>query len=533
MTAASSNASPVLGAAAEACEARAHDLYFERHDWAGALLQWQIRAKLGPPTIETQLALAHCEIVMGVDRDHPEIGLADPVAASNRRQHDYAQLIRSCASAYLMEGEGGRAAKLARLLAAVDPHFRSVYERQILPSAAAVPIDIPDPPVDPTPLPFERALPLSESDAEAVLARHADCRVLLFARHADRSVQEDTLCRYLRTSVEAVGLPIRIVESHSTDPDVVARVPAMLREAIDGFRPHVIVVLDALTSGASAYPHTQPAILSALHDARRRLGAKVVFSYTDAWYDGMPALFDAIVEHADLFHVIFAGVRSRVTPRVAAKLFCLPFPCPDPRVPGAPAPARHRDAGFVGGLSWSNQSRLAWWAEISRLGLPIEVRFRNIAGMLTAADYAELIASYPISVDFTARITGDQVLTLRALEAPWYGSLLLSEEAADTAYFMRPYEHYVPFATLHQLAGRLRLLLDDAPRRERITRAGTAWVKRQFGARPFWARLLHRLDSTPAVAATLPDVPPGAARLSIPSSPATYAALARPLALPA
>ena len=520
---------PHLDPAAEACEARAHDLYFNRHDWAGALIQWRIRAKLGPPTIETQLALAHCEIVAGASRDHPEIGLADPVAASNGRLADYAQLVRTCVTAYLMQADGAYSAKLARLLTAVDPHFRSVYVRQILPRSEASSIEIPEPPIDPEPLPFERAFPMSRDAMDAIIARHAGRGVLLVARHIVRGV-EDTLSGYLRTSLEALNLPVRIVESHSVDPDEVARVPDLLRAAIDAFRPHAIVVLDALVSGATAYSPVLPAILSVLHDARRRWGTKIVFSYTDAWYGGMPALLDAIADQADLIHVIFAGLSSRVAPRVAAKLFCHPYPCPDLLSAGAAPPASGTRAGFVGGLSWSNQSRLAWWAEIKRLDLPIELRFNNIAGMLTPVEYAELIASYPISLDFTARISGDQVLTLRAIEAPWYGSLLLSEAAADTAYFMRPYEHYVPFATLAQLEGRLRILMENAPLRARITRAGTAWVKEQFGAPQFWARLFDRLESSPAVAPTPPTLRLDNLALSIPSSPATYAVFARPLA---
>ena len=522
-------ASPGLGAAVEACEERAHDLYFERRDWSRALLQWQIRAKLGPPTIESQLALAHCEIVMGVDRDHPEIGLSNPASASNGRLANYAHRIRTSATAYLMEGNGARAAKLARLVTAVDPHFRSVYERQILPGPEAGPIDIPDPARDREPLPFERGRPFAAADARAVLARYADRRVLLFTARANAAIQEDTLCRYLRTSVETVGLAIRIVESHNWQADAAIQTPEVLRAAIEEFRPHVIVILDALISGASSYDQTRPAILAVLHDARHRLGAKVVFSYTDAWYGGMPELFDAIADHTDLFHVIFAGVQPRLTPRVAAKTFCFPLPCPDPRAPDAPRPAQRAGAGFVGSFSWSNQARLAWWSEIRRLGLPIELRFHNIAGQLTPEAYAELIASYPISVDFAARITGDQVLTLRAIEAPWFGSLLLSEAAADTAYWMRPYEHYVPFATLHQLAGRLRILMENAPLRERITRAGTAWVQSQFSAHQFWARLLHRLDGTPPVATRLPELRLGGVALRIPSSPETYAAFARPI----
>jgi hypothetical protein len=513
--------------AIEACEARAHHLYFERYDWAGALLQWQIRDRLGPPTIESQLALAHCKIVVGDDDDIPEIGVSDPTTLSNGRRYDYAQLIRTCAWAYLTSGDGLHASKLARLAAAADPHFRSIYERQIL---ADAPVEIPAPPADPEPLPFERKLALSAEAARDVLAAHEGDRVLVFMPHlgtSDDLLSEVTLARYLRTSLEALKIDHRILESQRLTAEERVDLPARLRRVIAEFRPAVIVCYDMMISGASVLEDVRPGIFAALHEARRSIGSKIVYTYSDSWYDNAPALLDAVADHADVIHVTFAGLLSRVSPRVANRIFCYPYPCYDPRAPGARAPAQRPVAGFVGGMSWANQSRLVWYAEITRAGLPIEINFNAISGFRTPAEYAELIASYPISIDFTTRSSGDQVLTLRAIEAPWYGSLLLGEAAADTAYFMRPFEHYVPFATFGQLAGRLQLLLEDPPLRERITRAGTAWVQRNFGARQFWARLFWQLDRCEPAGATMPELPSGDVGVRMPSSPASYGELVR------
>jgi len=513
--------------AIEACEARAHQLYFERYDWAGALLQWQIRDRLGPPTIESKLALAHCKIVVGDDADIPEIGISDPTTLSNGRRHDYAQLIRTCAWAYLTSGDGLHASKLARLAAAADPHFRSIYEQQIL---ADAPVEIPELPADPEKLPFERKLTLSAEAARDVLAAHAGDRVLVFMPHMGTSANgpsEVTLCRYLRTSLEALKIDHRILESQRLTPEERADLPARLRQTIAEFRPAVIVCYDMMISGASVLEDVRPGIFAALHEARHSVGSKIVYTYSDSWYDNTPAVLDAVADHADVIHVTFPGLLSRVSSRVADRIFCYPYPCYDPREPGASPPAPRTVGGFVGGMSWANQSRLVWYAEIARAGLPAEINFNTISGFRTPAGYAELVASYPISVDFTTRSSGDQVLTLRAIEAPWYGSLLLSEAAADTAYFMRPFEHYVPFATFGQLAGRLQILLENRPLRERIARAGTAWVQRNFGAPQFWARLFWQLDRSEPPSVAMPELPRGAVSVRMPSSAASYGDLVR------
>ncbi|MEJ0071046.1 MAG: glycosyltransferase [Pseudomonadota bacterium] len=81
-------------------------------------------------------------------------------------------------------------------------------------------------------------------------------------------------------------------------------------------------------------------------------------------------------------------------------------------------------------------------------------------------EYADLLSSYAITLNFTARANGVGILTARTLEALLYGSLLLEQQSGDATYFLRPFEHYVPFTTFAELAARLRRVIDDAPLRQ-------------------------------------------------------------------
>jgi len=528
---------PALDSASAACEAEAHRLYFECHDGTAALVRWRLRGVLGPPTIESQLALAHCEIEAGIDVDLPEIGVRQPAAPSNGRLRDYAEFILSCAWTHFWAGDSARASKLVRLVAAVDPHFQSIYEEQIVGSSSRGENGIPDPEDSSEPLPFERSWRLTDDDARGVIAQHRGRRVLLFTSQYDGAPDaafENQPCRALRATLTLLGFAVTVVESQKLTAAEHVALHDTLRGAIADFRPDIIVCSDMLISGATGHRQIQDAILSVLEEARRSSGAKIVFTYTDGWYDGMPALLDATAGLADLFHVTFSGLLGRISPEVAAKTFCYPDPVYDPRPSGTAAPKRRLRAGFVGGISWANLSRLVWFAEIQRAGLPVDLHVRAPGGpnadFKSAIEYAALNGSYAISLSLVARVNGSRIATGRSFETPYFGSLLLEESSDDTAYFLRPYEHYVPFDSLAQLSERLRILIADAPRRERITQAGAAWVRRNFGGLHFWARLLRQLYEGDAAAP--PQIGDGYQPVAVnfPHSAQSYFALARPLA---
>ncbi|MBV8166270.1 MAG: glycosyltransferase family 1 protein, partial [Alphaproteobacteria bacterium] len=230
-----------------------------------------------------------------------------------------------------------------------------------------------------------------------------------------------------------------------------------------------------------------------------------------------------------IFHIPFPGLLRHVGPELAARVMCYPFPVDDPRPAPVPVVAPHRRAAFVGGITWANLSRLAWCAEIACAGLPVDVHLTTHSNLHSVEAYTQLLADYAVSVNLVARINGERIATGRAIEAPFVGSLLLEEASDDTAYFLRPYEHYVPFASFAELSARLRLLLDDAPLRDRIAAAGTAWVRRHFGALHFWARLFHSLYERAPPPAPPPRRHFREVTVRYPHSAQTYFELARPL----
>ncbi len=218
----------------------------------------------------------------------------------------------------------------------------------------------------------------------------------------------------------------------------------------------------------------------------------------DGWYDGMEGFIEANLEVADVFHICHPGLLPRLSARARAKVLCFPYPYSDPRpVEARPAPSLAR-ACFIGSINWANMSRLVWWTEIARSGLPVDLYPTVSWGERSYEDYVALLARYRIVLNLTTRANQRRILTGRAIEAPLYGSLLFEESSEDTAYFLRPFEHYVPFDNLVQLGIRLQQLIADPALCARITERGSAVVRRHFSGLHFWARLYARLSAPEA-----------------------------------
>ena len=473
-------------------EAEAHRLYFDQRDWASALTLWQVRQATSAPSIESRLAVAHCRIELGRS---PSADAPSPAAdaPSTGWRDRYVELIRARAHDWLGLGDGTRAAALCRLIAEVDPAIRQIYDRAILPPGDAG--DGFARPIDPAPLPFERDRP-GPLDQAAVLARHAGRRVLLAIRqysHTGRSLYLADFHRDFEDSARALGITTASLESHPQPGDDTAGFPAALRAALDAFRPDIVLVDDMMASGASADPAVAPAVRELLETARRSQGTRLVYTYPDSWHDQLaPVIAEALLS-ADLVHVSHPGLRARLAPRRTDTLWCYPPPITDPRGPEPALVPRRLRAAVAGRINWSNASRLVWWSELARSGLPVDLYPTVYGHERTPAEYADLLSGHAVTLNFTERTNGIGILTARTIEALLHESLLLEQQCDDTAYFLRPFEHYVPFATLAELSARLARVLDDAPLRERIAAAGAAWARRHFGAAPFWARLLALL----------------------------------------
>jgi len=480
--------------------AAAHQAYFVQRDWPAALELWRAAEAGAPHSLDVRLALTHCRIECADPAELATISIGDIPPARGGWLDQYGHLVRTRAFHWLHAREPARAAQLTRLLAVADPHIARFYQEAIIPRGAPTPITPPARADAETPLPFQRELALDDATAEALVERHRARRILLVVRgyqETGQGVVESDVCRLLR-GVAQFGVATELFDSHPRAPDARTEFAMALRAAIAAFQPDIIIYDDLLVSGPSADPTTQPLILELLDAARRSFGARLVLTYLDAWYDGMEALIETAAGLADLVHMPHPGLLARVPPALAARIFCYPYPVRDLRRPAyirdVPLPL----ATFIGSINWANMSRLVWWAEIARLHLPVDLYPTLSPSIRVPSHYAELMGSYAISINLTRRANERRILTNRTIEAPVFGSLLLEEATEDTNYFMRPFEHYVPFANLGELAVRLGQLIQDAPLRERIRHAGSAWARRHFGDLHFWARLFWRLEQIPA-----------------------------------
>jgi len=478
----------------------AHQAYFVRRDWPAAQAQWQAAETGAPPALDARLALAHCRIECADPATLGTLSIGDVPAARGDWLEPYGHLVRSRAFHWLQAGEPARAAQLTRLLAVADPQIARLYQDSIIPRRVPPPVAPPAPADPAAPLPFERELSLDDATAASLIERHRARRVLLVVRRyqdAGPAAQESDVCRLLH-SVERLGVTTQRFDSHPAAEAARAGFVIALRAAIAEFRPDIIIYDDLLVSGPAADPAAQPVILDLLDAARRAFGTRLVLTYPDAWYDGMERLIEAAAELTDLIHMPHPGLLARLPPALAAKIFCYPYPVHDLRGPAAAPAAPLPRAAFIGSINWATMSRLVWWAEIGRLGLPVDL-FPTVSQAARApTQYAELMGRYALAINLTTRANGRRILTNRTIEAPVFGALLLEEETADTAYFMRPFEHYVPFADLAELTARLSELINDPTLRARIARAGTGWARRHFGALHFWARLCWHLERIPA-----------------------------------
>ena len=482
----------------DALAALAHQTYFERGDWRAALMMWSAYEAANGPTLASRFAITHCSIELADPSALSSLTLGDPPDETGTSLEVYVHVVRSRAFQHLTAGDAARAAQLTRLLAVVDPQLSRLYRTAFAAPEIGPPLTPPDD-RGREPLPFERERKLDDAAIGALLDGLRRRRVLLVTRRVldfGKGVVEAELFRQYHTSIRAAGLEPAILDAHTIAPERRHLFPDQLRALMTDFQPDIVFYDDFLATGMSADPTLQPAILDILHTARRERGVRLAATYPDAWYDGMDAFVEAAVDLVDVFHIFHPGLLPRLSDAARAKVFCYPHPSTDPRrAPRPPSEVLERGC-FIGGINWANMSRLAWWTEIARSGLPIDLYPTMNYLERTPEQYAHLVSRYAITVSFTTRSNGKAVLTSRTVEAALYGAVVLDEYTDDTAYFMRPFEHYVPFANFVELATRLQQLILDRPLRQEIARRGSAWVRHYFSGGQFWARLYQRLYET-------------------------------------
>ncbi|MBV8165202.1 MAG: glycosyltransferase, partial [Alphaproteobacteria bacterium] len=150
---------------------------------------------------------------------------------------------------------------------------------------------------------------------------------------------------------------------------------------------------------------------------------------------------------------------------------------------------------FIGSIHGPGVSRLVWWAESGRRGLPIAfyVATRTRAEQVSDAEYVQRLCGHAFALNFTRRTGGVRTMTARTIEVPIAGGLLVEERSADTPYFLVPGAHYAAFETLDDLASVTDRLLSDDRRRRQMAADAHAWASRYYAGDYFWTGILSRL----------------------------------------
>jgi len=473
--------------------ARADKRYVAR-DWAGALSLYEAARWTDPERAAARsvpLLIGHCRIELAADPAQP-LPEAPVVAVGSPREQwavafAWARALEMCRAADTV-----RASQLLRFLSGYDPAMADTYRDILGPGRSAASLT---PPVDRDP-PFIAALGLADLPIDALKQAHRGRRLLLVYRQffPDGGPRQAETSHCYAVSAERFGLAVTRFRPQATDPAGVA--PELLQTLI-AEKPDIVLYDGQYPSSITADPEPiRMQLESVLEMARQHLGVRVVASYMDAWQPmqiGPDALFRGLGTAFDVIQHCHPAALGVGTPAQNAGAYCYMAPAwvPAPSVAYGTVPR----ACFAGSITSFNVSRLAWWAEIARRGLPIDFfETRHLEGAPRSdQDYVDLFARHQLALGFARRAGGPKIITGRTLDIPLLGGVLLEESSSNTAFFLQPGVHYVPFETLDDLAALIPALLADGERRARIRAAGQRWVQTYFTGDYFWAGLLRKL----------------------------------------
>ncbi|MBI3517543.1 MAG: glycosyltransferase family 1 protein [Proteobacteria bacterium] len=473
--------------------------YLER-EWAAALALYRaaherhpaISAERGLP-----LMIGHCAIEAA---DPPQLETlvleTGAVTESPRSQtftHDMLVRAKNLASG----GEYLRASRLLNFLASWFKPLEQTYGEGLLTGSSdwRSAFDRPDN-RDPPVVAAER---LHDLPVQDLRARYAGRRLLVVARRSffgGAHRQYDVIDNLARTATE-FGLAVREHHSHPPHPFLDrASFIATLQTAIDDFQPAVILFEELFAGGFSAEPEAVKPVTEILASARARFGTRIITTYTDAWdmvnRPGNP-LYTGLGELVDVVHHCHPAALDQASPEQRAATCCFTLPTWNPGLTSAAGTIPR--GCFIGSMSYINMSRLAWWVETQRAGLPIDFieTFQTSPELASDRAYMETLRSHQLSINLTRRATGATILTGRTIETMLAGGVLVEEDSVDTRYFFKPGIHFMPFKTLADLREITAALLDDPARRHALAAEGHRWAAKYCTGTYFWAAVLAHL----------------------------------------
>ncbi|MBF0461741.1 MAG: glycosyltransferase family 1 protein [Magnetococcales bacterium] len=141
---------------------------------------------------------------------------------------------------------------------------------------------------------------------------------------------------------------------------------------------------------------------------------------------------------------------------------------------------------FSGGITGGyTPHRAFWWATVEQLGLPVSVRLSShgedgLSPLDSFAVYMQGLAAATCCLNFSMRADHSHVVTFRSFEVLFSGALLVQEATAEMDYYFIAGEHYLPFATLAELAAVVRFMTEHPDEAEAIRRCGNAFARERY-----------------------------------------------------
>jgi len=273
-------------------------------------------------------------------------------------------------------------------------------------------------------------------------------------------------------------------ETRVTDEEIARRL-AHFEAEMERIRPDVILLDRPEPAMARGL---QPAVLEAL---KKRLGFRLVLITRDSHRYAM-----AVVEpwmHLAEFALIFHPLSQLLEPGQTArpdKIAVFPVPAFYPRDPAPPE--RDLNLTFVGNILFP--LRYALLSVLLTENLPVsafygEHRARHAPDM---AAYWHLLERSRAVINVSAHTHDEHLITGRVWETVAAGALLVEQANPATECCFIPWRHYLPWETIDDVAQIARFVQRNPEVAARMAAEAQAWALKHFGARRFWANLLHR-----------------------------------------
>jgi hypothetical protein len=261
------------------------------------------------------------------------------------------------------------------------------------------------------------------------------------------------------------------------------RCDAALMALADRLRPDLIFMTPVRGTDINPAPET-------LADIRRTIDTRIVIlngdSYDDAavrWMEGFASVVNRIVVQ-DCYSYYPGRARD-------ASRYLDAWTPQDPGLYFATDEARTIDVSFIGSVA-NYPDRKRALGMLAEAGIDVMCGGGQAEGALSMEDYAATLRRSKIVLNFARPVFESPIFQCkgRTIEATLSGALLFEQENPETARWLTPGQHYVPFDSERDLIVKVRHYLANEDERDALAQAGRLHAMQTLSADAYWRRIL-------------------------------------------